>query len=434
MDLTFALIDVFLIVGAYSLGLGIRMLDPLVGQTQRFWFDLGVGMPVVIAVHIGCNVLMGAYGHVWEHASLAEARQVALADGLAIVVLSLLAVGARGFGIVVPYSAVVLGGLLSLAGMGLVRFRSRLFSYNRRSESTSRILVVGVGRSAAIFAREAPALVAGGEVVGFVAASNISGKPVRRLAGLPILGSLNELTCLIKDHRIDQVVVVSGGPGLARRVVDLCMDVDVRLRILPGAEDVMLGHPTNLDARDIRIEDLLVRPPVATDLSEVATLILGKRILVTGAGGSIGSEIVGQVLGFEPERVFALDRDETLLHHAKMGWSGPVAPVLCDVRDRSRLLRVMAEARPHIVFHAAALKHVPVLEEFPEEAVLTNVTGTLNLIDAGSLVAIERFVLISTDKAVDPASVMGATKRVAEMLIQVGNERRDGCQYTAVRF
>jgi FlaA1/EpsC-like NDP-sugar epimerase len=216
--------------------------------------------------------------------------------------------------------------------------------------------------------------------------------------------------------------------------VDKCLDIDVRLRIIPGTEDVMMGRSTRLDARDIQIDDLLARPPVATDMSEVGSLIQGKRVLVTGAGGSIGSEIVRQVLSYEPSHVYALDRDETLLHDAGINWSGPTSRVLADIRDRARIFRIFSEVKPQVVFHAAALKHVPVLEEFPEEAVLTNVIGTLNVIDAGSVNAVQRLVLISTDKAVDPASVMGASKRVAEMLVQTGKTRNDGCEYTAVRF
>ncbi len=435
-DLVFALIDVFIIMGAYALGLGFRMLDPLVGTAQKYWVDLVDSLPVIVAVHIGLNILIGAYGHVWEHASLAEARQVAISAGLAIAALLVLSNVLRDLGIgpVVPYATIILGGLLSLAGMGLVRFRSRLFSFRKRSPAGSRILVVGNGRAAAAFAREAPELVAGGEVVGFVAESYAFHSEVRRLAGLPVLGSIDQLEEIIKQWAVDQVVVVGGGPERARRVVDRCLDIDVRLRILPGAEDVMLGRSTNLDARDIQIDDLLVRPPVSTDMTEVGGLVAGRRVLVTGAGGSIGSEIVRQVLSYEPAAVFALDRDETLLHDASMVWNQPVSRILCDIRDRTRLFRVFAEIRPEVIFHAAALKHVPVLEEFPEEAVLTNIQGSLNLIDASSVSKVERFVLISTDKAVDPASVMGATKRVAEMLVQVGNQRRDGCQYTAVRF
>jgi len=434
VDYTFALIDVFMIAAAYLFGLGVRILDPDVVEEQQYLFTLVTVMPIIIAVHLVCNVALGAYGHVWEHASLAEAKQIGIASAIATaVLLALQAVGGE-FNVVVPLSTVLIGGLLSLVGMGLVRFRSRLFSFRKQGSTSSRILVVGTTRAAATFAREAPDLKAGGQVIGFVAATHSSNGAARVLAGLPILGSVERVADLIGQYFIDQVVIVGGGPEMARLVVDRCLDIDVRLRIIPGVEDVMMGRSTRLDARDIEIDDLLARPPVSTDMSEVGGLIHGKRILVTGAGGSIGSEIVRQVLTYGPSHVHALDHDETLLHDASMDWSGPVTRILADIRDRTRIFRIFAELKPHVVFHAAALKHVPVLEEFPEEAVLTNVLGTLNLIDAGSVTEVERLVLISTDKAVDPASVMGASKRVAEMLVQTGKERNDGCEYTAVRF
>ena len=434
VDYTFALIDVFMIAAAYFFGLGVRILDPDVVLEQQYLFTLVMVMPLIVIVHIASNIALGAYGHVWEHASLAEAKQVGIASAIATLILTGLQVLGLRFGVVVPLSTVLIGGLVSLVGMGLVRFRSRLFSFQKQVSAISRILVVGNTRSAAAFAREAPEFQAGGQVVGFVTQTPSFFGSGRRLAGLPILGSVDQLQGLISQHQIDQVVVVGGGPEMARRVVDRCLDIDVRLRIIPEAEDVMMGRSTNLDARDIQIDDLLARPPVLTDMTEVGSLICGKRILVTGAGGSIGSEIVRQVLSFEPSHVYALDRDETLLHDANMTWSGPVTRVLADIRDRTRLFRIFSEIKPQVVFHAAALKHVPVLEEFPEEAVLTNIVGTLNVIDAGSVAELERMVLISTDKAVDPASVMGATKRVAEMLVQTGNERNDGCEYSAVRF
>ena len=208
----------------------------------------------------------------------------------------------------------------------------------------------------------------------------------------------------------------------------------MRLRILPGVEEVLNDQRAPLDVRDIKVEDLLIREPVATDLTSIREFLHGKRVLITGAGGSIGSELVNQVLTYQPESVWALDRDETLLHEAQLRWPGVANVVLADIREAETVLRDFERIKPDVVFHAAALKHVPVLESYPEEAVLTNVVGTLNVIEAGSRVGVERFVLISTDKAVDPSSVMGATKRVAEMLVKAGNERKDGCLYTAVRF
>ncbi len=380
-------------------------------------------------------MISGAYGHVWEHASTDEAMKVVRANvvaGALVLGMSLILKNLSN-SIIVPVAVVVIGSFLTLAGMGLVRFRSRLFSF-RKTGGGSRILIVGTGREAAVFARQIPTLADEALAVGFISEGPTESESVRRLAGLRILGHLGELADVVREYEIDEVVVVGTDPVRTREVVDRCLEVDVRLRILPAAEDVMEDRSGAVDIRDISVEDLLARPRVATDLEEVATLLKDKRVLITGAGGSIGGEIVGQVLGFEPAGVWALDRDETLLHDASLGWKGEAHIVLADVRDADKTLRTFERIRPDVVFHAAALKHVPVLEEFPDEAVLTNVVGTRNVIEAGSRAGMSHFVLISTDKAVDPASVMGATKRIAELMVQLGQHRNDGCVYTAVRF
>jgi len=435
-DIAFAFIDVFIVIAAYTIALAIRMLEPLgVENPQTFARDFSKLLPIIVLIHIVANMASGAYGHVWEHASTDEAMKVVMANSVAGTVVLALSYGLRTswFDIVLPVSVVVVGAFLCLAGMGLVRFRSRLFSF-RKSGGGNRILVVGTGRDAAVFARQVPELADQGMAVGFVSDGHSAPESARRLAGLPVLGHLGQIADLVREHDVDEVVVVGTDPIRTREVVDGCLEVDVRLRILPAAGDVMEDRSAAVDVRDIKVEDLLTRPRVATDLEEVAGLLKGKRVLVTGAGGSIGGEIVAQVLGFEPAGVWALDRDETLLHDSSLGWTGEVHAVLADIRDAEKTLTTFEKIRPDVVFHAAALKHVPVLEEFPDEAVLTNVIGTRNVIEAGSRVGVSNFVLISTDKAVDPASVMGATKRIAELMVQLGQHRNDGCVYTAVRF
>jgi FlaA1/EpsC-like NDP-sugar epimerase len=434
-DLAFAILDVFVVVAAYTLGLALRMLDPLVGDSVELWTDLAVAMPLIIGIHLVANVLAGAYGHVWEHASTSEAARVVVANVGASAVLVGLNFYVRRVSagtIVIPWTVLIIGGLLSLFAMGMVRFRSRLFSFHRLAGAHN-VLVVGTGREAVAFARQAPHLSGARRVVGFLADDHTTNGP-RRLAGLQILGYVSEIAEVVEYYKVDEVVVVGGDSHKAREVVDLCLDVDVSLRLLPSAEDVLRDGVSAVDVRDIQVEDLLERQPVETELADVSALLEGKRVLVTGAGGSIGSEIVRQVLKFAPDQVVALDRDETLLHDARLRWSRLTQVALADIRDAERVLRVFEHFRPHVVFHAAALKHVPVLEDHPEEAVLTNVIGTRNVIEAGSRNGMQCFVLISTDKAVYPSSVMGATKRSAELMTQAGPARDDGCIYTAVRF
>ena len=434
VDIAFAAIDLIVVVAAYSIGLGFRMLDPLVGNPQEFWSDLLFFLPFVALIHLTANAIAGAYGHVWEHASISEAVRLVFASAIAMVVILTSAFLVRTpLGLVIPFATLVVGGLLSLLMMGMVRFRSRLFSFRKAAEGP-RILVIGSGSDAVAFARRTHEIEGGGTVLGFVSDGNGSSSSTRLLAELPVLGGLDAIPEIVNAEEVDQVIIASSRPDLIRNVVDVCLAVDVRLRVLPAVEEVLNDRGAPLDVRDIKVEDLLVRDPVVTDMSAIAEIVGGKRVLVTGGGGSIGSELIRQILDYRPKDVWALDRDETLLHEARLRWPLPAKVVLADIRDAEATLRIFGRIRPDVVFHAAALKHVPVLEDHPEEAVLTNVVGTRNAIEAGSRTGTERFVLISTDKAVDPSSVMGATKRVAELLIKAGNERRDGCLYTAVRF
>lgn len=432
VDIAFAAVDLFVVFAAYAIGMWLRMLDPTVVTPREFWVDLVVAMFFIAAIHLVANAVAGGYGHVWEYASMSEAVRLMLANAVAMVlILSLSTAVRQPLDIVVPYTTLVVGGLLSLLMMGMVRFRSRLFSFRKHSDGP-RILVVGTGLDAVAFARRTQEL-DGGHVVGFVS-SNGESNGHRLLADLPVLGTIADIAAIVVEEEADQIVVASNKPEQVQRIVDACIEIDVRLRILPGVKEVLEDERAPLDVRDIKVEDLLVRDPVATDMSSISEFIAGKRVLVTGGGGSIGSELVRQVFDYEPESVWALDRDETLLHEAQLRWPEKACVVLADIRDSNAVLRAFERIKPDVVFHAAALKHVPVLENHPEEAVLTNVVGTLNVIEAGSRNGVERFVLISTDKAVDPSSVMGATKRVAELLVKAGNERQDGCLYTAVRF
>ncbi len=460
-DISFALIDAILVVLAYSSALGLRLLDPETARLRgEFTESLFVLLPIIILVHLSTNIVFGAYGHVWEYASVAEAKRVVLAAATAIAILL---VGLAVYTLIdpavspapagtpgrpaeavaepwlrpIPVAVVVTGGLLTLFAMGLVRFRSRLFSFKRNPDGSrvERTIIVGTGRAAAEVARSLTST-HGGDVAGFVTDSAYEAS--RRLVGLPVLGSVDDLAELVDEQEIDQVIVAEGGERMARKVLDACLYNNARLRIVPELGAVLAGGQPTGDIRDLEITDLLPRPAVSTELDAVAALVRGSRVLVTGAGGSIGSEIVRQLLEFEPAEIVVVDHDETHLFEANLDWRRKTGreplQVLCDIRDRERVRRVFLETKPEVVFHAAALKHVPILEDCPEEAVATNVVGTRHVLDAARAAGVRRFVLISTDKAVAPTSVMGSTKRVAELMVQEAACEDDGCTYTSVRF
>ncbi len=438
-DMSLALIEAVIIIVAYVVALSVRFIDSAGGVPSGWWTRLLFVLPLLLVVHIGANALFGNYGHVWKYASIDEAIRlfaatttagVILAGGLLIWRLS----GADG---PIPVSVLVIGVLLTAGGMGAVRFWSRLFAYRRYGESglADRALVVGVGEDAVRLARYRSNAQGTMCVVGFLDPSKKYVDSPRKLAGLQVYGHVDEVADLVERLNIDQVIIATENAGsLSRRVVDLCMEIDVRLRIVPNM-DVLLNDSDNEDMRDLTLTDLLPRQPVQTDLGAVGSLIADRVVLITGAGGSIGSELVRQVLPFGPARLVALDRDETLLHEASSTSADTrLVSELADIRDEPRMRSIFAKHQPDLVFHAAAHKHVPILEDFPSEAAKTNVVGTDIVIATARAAGTDRLVIISTDKAVDPSSVMGASKRVAEMLMQAGAEAGDGPRMCAVRF
>ncbi len=441
-DLTFAAMDAVTVLVTYAAALGIRAMDaPAAVLDYRFGFL--VLLPIIVLTHLAANFIAGVYGHEWEHASIEEAMRLFFASlGAATAMVSGIVFLHRITGSnlrLLPIGVVVLGSILALGGMGAARFRARMFSFRRvmGMVDSAPTIIIGTGRTAAGLARTGNRGHQPIRVVGFVSTESEPSK--KRIADLPVLGTLDNIREIVAEHEVDQVMIAEQlDAGRLRDLVDMFVEVDVRLRIVPQLEDVLSSGGHLQDVRDLAVTDLLPRPAVDTDLGPVSDLLAGKRILITGAGGSIGSEITRQVLRFSPEMVIALDHDETHLHDGQFTWkdySADLRPVLCDIRDKERLDRVFRDFKPHVVFHAAAHKHVPILEACPEEAVKTNVFGTRNVLEACHQHLVEHFVLISTDKAVEPTSVMGASKRVAEMLTQSAGERwGDTCNHTAVRF
>ena len=436
-DVSFALTDAVIVAFAYAGGLVLRFAERQ-GIEASWWAGFMRYLPVVVAVHLGANAAFGAYGHVWEFASVEEAMRLVAASALSVVSLAAGLIGIQAVSgantRIVPMTVILLGGLLALCLMGATRFRSRMFSFRRTYErDAQRAVLIGSGREAADFARHARSAQPPTVVIGFVD----DRENRRRLAGLPLLGSIDEIAGVVEFHQPDEVIIgASIGPERTKEVVDRCIDVDVRLRTLPDTNAILDAGQIG-DVRDLELSDLLSRSAVTTDLAAVGRIIRGKRVLVTGAGGSIGSELVTQVLALDPSSVVALDNDEGHLYEAMLGWrseSGRLDAVLCDIRDERGLRDVFEEHRPQVLFHAAAHKHVPLLQGHPREAIKTNVMGTENLVRLAHRFDVERFVLISTDKAVEPSSVMGASKRIAELMVQSAPRTEGGTVFAAVRF
>ncbi|MCX8006496.1 MAG: polysaccharide biosynthesis protein [Coriobacteriia bacterium] len=322
----------------------------------------------------------------------------------------------------VPVGVVLNQAVLVFVGTSAARLAARVFLHLRaiRSATGKRVLIAGAGSAGSLLLREIlnrPDL--GLTVVGFL--DDDQTLHGRTLDGVPVLGSTDLLAQAVVDHGVEELLVAlpSAPDAVIRRLLNAAADLGLETRVMPPLV-IEKGAVTLRDLRPVEVEDLLGREQTPIDVEEVRSTVVGRTVLVTGAAGSIGSELSRQVASLGAGRVVLADIDETRLYELwlemERAFPGVAAMRICDVRDASRLAHVFEQERPHVVLHAAAYKHVPVMEHEPAEAVRVNVEGTLNLLEACEKHGTERFVLISTDKAVLPANVMGMTKRVAELV------------------
>ncbi len=388
----------------------------------------------------------GLYRRLWRHASVVEVERLITAAsliGVACIVLGLMILPWSGaIPVRVPVSVLGLDILLSAAMAVLPRLAVRLLT-RRRSRRTNpsgeRVIIAGAGAAGELIGKELlghPQI--GLRPIGFV--DDDKRKHGHRMLDLPVMGSLKDLARLIDEHDAQEVIIaMPRAPGrVVREVVEAAAQVGARARTVPGMFDILSRRVSVTALREVQIEDLLRREPIQTDLEQVRELATGETVLITGAGGSIGSELCRQLARLDPARIILLGHGENsifdILHELeRLAPNVRCIPVIADVRDRDRMHAVFKQYTPHAVFHAAAHKHVPLMEANPGEAVTNNVLGTRNVAELAAEFGTEHFVLISTDKAVRPTNVMGATKRVCEQIVQQIAEER-GKNFVAVRF
>lgn len=455
-----ALFDLLLLPMAALMAFALR-LDST--QIQTYLSGLLLYMLFAPLVKLPLFSLLGVYGRYWRYASIDE---LILLAGAAII--SGLAQGALFLGgkallpdlmPAIPRSIPLIDILVTGIVIATPRFAVRL--WGQRTQWAIRahdaplepqhVLIAGAGEAGVLVLRELQANPQTGLVpVGFV--DDDPQKHGALIHRVRVLGGREQISELIRKLHVEQVIIAmpSASGKAIRGIVAICESAGVRVRIIPGMYELLSGRISLKQIRDIQIEDLLRREPVYTDTAEVGRLFRDKRVLVTGAGGSIGAELCRQIIGFKPAQLILLGHGENSIFHiynelqdagARLKGlsdsSQPAActvhPVIADVRDEARLKAVFATYRPDIVFHAAAHKHVPLMEMNVADAVTNNVLGTRTLIEASIAAGVQHFVLISTDKAVRPSSVMGATKRVAELIVQDA-ATRTGRAYVAVRF
>jgi FlaA1/EpsC-like NDP-sugar epimerase/lipopolysaccharide/colanic/teichoic acid biosynthesis glycosyltransferase len=408
---------------------------------DQYWEGYLSVAPTFTVLSLAGFFVAGLYHGLWRYASTVTLFQVF--KGVTLSALSLAVILLFSDEPVFPRSVIVVAWLVELVLLGGARFAWRLMRerlLHPAPRRAVRTLVVGADHTGVHLIQE---MRRSGEPerltpVGFIDDdARLTG---HRLEGVEVLGTIAHLPRAIHERRAEMVVV--SDPDMPARVVreiaSFCAEANVRVKTLPGLSDLQQGRTALSQMRDMRIEDFLGREPVKLDLNEVAAFLRGERVLVTGAGGSIGSELARQIAGFAPASVVLLDHAENGLyyvHHELIAQHPRLAlhPVVADIKDRQGIERVFEHFRPTVVFHAAAHKHVPLLELNPREAVLNNITGTRHLVDAADRHGVNKFVLISTDKAVNPTSVMGASKRICEMLLQ-SRSQRSKTEFVTVRF
>lgn len=399
--------------------------------------------------------LTGVYARYWRYASVSELLLLAgsltvataLAGALTIIVARLPA-SPIAFPRSIPVIFLLLALIATLGPRLLARMSSGYWRQRgregRRTTPISNVLILGAGDAGAIIVRELksnPQL--GMRVVGFV--DDDLAKHDAIIHGAPVLGGREDIASIVRNSRVDQIIIaMPTAPGkVIGELVGLCEHAGIQPKIMPGIYELIGGKVSVSQLRNVQIEDLLRREPIRTDISAVRALLNGKRVLVTGGGGSIGGELCRQILRCEPEMLIVLGHGEnsvfeiehelkTICEHKNLRKT-KVECVIGDIRFPDRIRSIFEIYAPQVVFHAAAHKHVPLMEQNPCEAITNNVLGTRSLLDASLTANVEHFVMISTDKAVRPSSVMGATKRVAELLVHQA-AANSGKPYVAVRF
>ena len=434
-NLSLVLLDAGIVAAAWLLAF-VAGFESAVPRDVEAHVALIIGVPVAIQVLV--HRVAGLYGPVWRYASIEEGVRVitAVAVGVATSAMSL-AVIAHLTSIDLPmFTTPPVAALLILIGCGGVRFQSRVFALERqrgRDAKSVRALIVGAEAPGAALAYELAHTESGREVqiVGFVDdAPQLQRRSVR---GVPVLGKTSDLERLAEQHAIDRILIAL--PDLEREqtkpIIERALRTQAQVKVLRPSANAASGLLRNM--RDLDLSDLLGRQPAPVHSDDIAAYLDGATVLVTGAGGSIGSEISRQVAQYNPKRLLLLDRDETLLHEVAVGPLAGAETVLLDICDRERVTELLASTTPEVIFHAAASKHVPILERYPAQAATTNVLGTWWLATAAAEHGCHRLVHLSTDKAAHPCSVMGATKRAAEHVV-VGVGRHHHLPFVAVRF
>lgn len=432
------IVDVITIIGVALISLLIRF-DGYI--TSHYLHQMIDALPIMVISYIVMLLSMHLYTRIWRYAGMREMVAVLIATTLGA---GLFYTGMYVFDKSLPRSIYLISWILStgVIGIGRMVLHYIAMQYGGKQSTDADMvntLIIGAGDAGATIAREIERYhKRSRKVIGFI--DDDESKFNRLMGGVRILGNRHDIPSIVKENKVKEIIIAmpSVTRNEIRNIMEICSPLKCKVNTLPGMyqlldDEVLVSH-----LHPVSIEDLLERDEVCLDMDIVEHYIRDKVVLVTGAGGSIGSEICRQIMRVGPKQLLLLGHGENSIYLINQELKniykdGPIIPIIADIRDKQQLDQIFTQYNPQVVFHAAAHKHVPLMEIQPMAAVLNNIYGTRNVADVAGRHGVERFVMISTDKAVNPTSVMGATKRVAEKVIISMNDTYD-TKYITVRF
>lgn len=435
------LLDILLMIGAAWLSVLIRFSGVPYTSLMKYVSAVVLEFPILLLCAFICYLLFHLYNRIWKYAGVKDILTILAANfcGVILYVTLTFFIGKS-----LPRSifamTFAMTAILQIFSRILLRLSYQISGKEETGKKGKNVLIVGAGNAGYLIAQDI--IQSGGprKIVGFV--DDDPDKQGKRLGGFKVLGDRYAIAELVDAYEVEEILIAipSLHPEQLQEIANICSVSGCKVQILPEfLRNLSAGALSVRELRPLNIEDLLGRENVELDVKEIGKYLTGKIVLVTGAGGSIGSEICRQVLRFQPEQILLLGRGENSIYEIHQELKNKcneeqLLPLIVNITDRDKLENVFQEFHPQVVFHAAAHKHVPLMEHQPEEAIYNNVFGSYNVGDLAGRYHCERLVLISTDKAVNPTSVMGATKRVTEMVMQALNLRYPETKYVAVRF
>ncbi|PES69093.1 hypothetical protein CN507_09450 [Bacillus cereus] len=395
---------------------------------------------ILLCSHHVFAAIYKLYNKAWQYASIGELKQIFKAITLSILVTAIVQEIINGD---IYVRILAIAWMIHMLLIGGSRFVWRMFrdTHIAKDKNKKRTLIVGAGSAGTMIVRQ---LQHNKEAdlypIAFV--DDDRNKQKLEIYDVPVVGTPNNIKDIVEEYSIEHIIIAI--PSLSRNqineIFERCAKTKAKTQIVPMLEDLLDGKVSVNEFRDVQVEDLLGREPIQLDDAGIGEKIAGKTILVTGAGGSIGSEICRQVMKYKPAKIVLLGHGENSIYNIEMEMrvtykdAVEITTEIADVQDRHKIFEIMKKHKPYIVYHAAAHKHVPLMERNPEEAVKNNIFGTKNVAEASDTFKVNTFVMVSTDKAVNPTNVMGATKRFAEMLVQHMASVSTGTRFVAVRF